>query len=535
MIETRDDVLTVILEKRAKETPDQVYLLFEGREITYKQLKDATDQMAYALIKWGIKRDSKAAIMMPNYPEYLHAWFGTFLVGSIMVPINTSLKGDGLSYIINHSDSELLIIDHIYLDQLNFILKDLENVKQIVVATHEADSDVELPEGAITFEEFLDVEPCDIPDLNLKYDDLCALVYTSGTTGLPKGVMLNHSAFAGGGFGGQDPKRSMGLMAAFVKGKCIYTCLPLFHSNAQIVTIVGALLSDGRVKLSRRFSASRLWDEIRESGSIMFNTLGAMIPIILKQPPKDNDSDNPVIFVLSAACPKECWDEFEKRFKVKLIEGYGTTEGGTLLNPPGGPKGSMGKPVPHNEVRVVDEDDNDVAPGEIGELISRPTDKKVKFIEYYKDPEATAAKTKGGWLRSGDFVYQDKDGFFWFVDRKKEALRRRGENITTLEVEMAINKHPKVMESAVIGIPSEMGEDEVMSCVVLKDGESLTPLDLTKFLEDRLAYFAIPRFIRFIDELPKTETQRTEKYRLKEDGVTEDTWDREKAGYKLKK
>jgi crotonobetaine/carnitine-CoA ligase len=240
---------------------------------------------------------------------------------------------------------------------------------------------------------------------------------------------------------------------------------------------------------------------------------------------------------LSAAAPRTIWEEFERRFDVKIVELYSQTEGGFLLNADAkaaGKVGAMGKPSAGYEVKVVDEQDREIPPGAVGELIYRPATGS-GLTEYYKNPEATAEKTRGGWMRSGDLAYQDDDGYFFFVDRKNDFMRRRGENISSFEVEKIINGHPQVLESAAYAVPSALGEDEVMVAVVLQPGAELDPLDLMQYCEAHMAYFMIPRYIRIVDAFPKTGTERTMKYQLKSQGVTLDTWDREAAGYTLRR
>jgi crotonobetaine/carnitine-CoA ligase len=265
--------------------------------------------------------------------------------------------------------------------------------------------------------------------------------------------------------------------------------------------------------------------------------LGAMIPILHKQPPRPDDHANSLRVALSAAAPRTIWEEFERRFDVKIIELYSQTEGGFLLNAnarTAGKVGAMGKPSAGFEMKVVDEQDRELPPGAVGELIYRPAAGSA-LTEYYKNPEATAEKTRGGWIRSGDLAYQDDDGYFFFVDRKNDFMRRRGENISSFEVEKIINGHPQVLESAAYAVPSELGEDEVMVAVVLQPGAELDPLDLMQYCEAHIAYFMIPRYIRIVDAFPKTATERTMKYQLKSQGVTLDTWDREAAGYTLRR
>jgi crotonobetaine/carnitine-CoA ligase len=265
-----------------------------------------------------------------------------------------------------------------------------------------------------------------------------------------------------------------------------------------------------------------------------------MIPIIMKQPEKPNDREHHVRRIFTSACPAELWEKFEKRFGVEIWEAYGAVDGGGLIimNTGNAPKGSIGKPL-GTRVRIVDEDGNDVKTGERGELITE-TRKGGKTrsdgsVEYFQNKEASDSKVKDGWIRTGDFVYADEKGFLYFVGRDSESMRRRGENVSTYEVEIEINKHPAVQESAVYGVPAELGEDDIMCSLVLVQGKSVEPPELIKSLEGNLAYFAVPRYWRFTGELPKTGTHRVIKKELQDLGVTDDTFDAEKAGVMPKK
>ncbi|RIK08626.1 MAG: ATP-dependent acyl-CoA ligase [Acidobacteria bacterium] len=503
-----------VLAEKAQEIGDKPMIEFEGTRYSYSDSHFAANRIANCLSDLGVKKGSNTAVMLPNSPEFLFSWFGAATIGSPVVPVNTALKGEGLTHILNHSESEALIVHADYWPNVEAIKDSLPALKRVISMGRAVDGQ----DGSV--EDFLKSGSTDDPGVDVSPADLMMVMYSSGTTGLPKGVVMPQGQVMGGSlllnFGGVRPD------------DVLYTCLPLFHANAAIISVWGAIGYGTRLVLGRRFSASRFWDEIRQSGATEFNALGAMIPILWKQEPKPDDADNPVRIVLSAACPKDIWRTFEERFGVQIIEFYGTVEGGLTMAGPDAPVGSIGKPLPINEMKVVDDDDNELGPGEVGELIAKPMGAG-SLVNYYKDEKATEEKTRGGWLRTGDYAYKDEDGFLWFVDRKKDVIRRRGENISSYEVEQIVNEHPSVLESAAYAIKSDVGEDDVAVAVVLQPGADFDPEGIIRHCIANMAYFQVPRYLRAVPEIDKTGTHRVRKQALRADGVTEDTWDIEES------
>jgi len=288
--------------------------------------------------------------------------------------------------------------------------------------------------------------------------------------------------------------------------------------------------------LDNKFSASRFWDRTRYYKATQFNGLGAMIPILMKQPERPDDADNPVRLVISAACPANLWEAFEKRFNLKIWEAYGAVDGGGVMifNFGNAPVGSVGKVMGETEWKLIDDEGNPVPQGEIGELVTRSPATRAGGVEYYKNPEASQKKARDGWIYSGDYFYADKNGNLFFTDRKSDSMRRRGENISSFEVESIIEKHPDVAVCAAFGVPSELGEDEVMIWVIPRQGAKLDLKDLIRHCAENMAYFMVPRYIDIVDEIPRTETLRIIKTQMKKQGVTARTWDREKEMPDLK-
>ncbi len=480
-----------------------------------------SNMIANGLLDLGVEKGEKVGLLLGNHPDYILTRFALAKSGAVLVPINTALKGESLTYIVEHSDIKTLIAGEQFWPVLNEVLADLKKVKRVIIASKEPLPDYNLKPQLYLFDHIIsDIDS--MPEVVIEPDDMAAILYTSGTTGPPKGVVFNQVT-------PMFNKRPSRYQADDV----VYTCLPLFHANALALTVQMAFDVGASVALGKKFSAANFWDETRRYGATWVSLLGAMLPILYKQPEKEDDADNPVKYVASAAAPKEIWRAFEKRFNVRLIEGYGAVDGaGALINAEGR-LGSIGKPADWCEAKVVDEKGKEVGPNKVGLLLTRIKDENYR-VTYYKDEEATKEKNKDGWVLSGDYVYYDQDGFYYFVDRQSEAIRRRGENISSWEVEKVINQHPDVLESAVFGVASELGEEEVMAIVVCQPGKKIEPLDLIKWCEDRLAYFMIPRFIEFADNIEKTGTQRAQKSALKKRGVTNKTWDVEKSGYRVK-
>jgi carnitine-CoA ligase len=345
------------------------------------------------------------------------------------------------------------------------------------------------------------------------------VLYTSGTTGPPKGVVPTRSDIG--------PLLAMWQAMDVKAGETIYTCLPLFHGNPLGLSVLGAMFLDARIAVSERFSARRFWDETRAFEAVAFNHVGAIIPILLKQPPRPDDADNPVRTVLSAGCPLQAWEPFERRFGVRIVEQFSMVDApGYLINLESR-VGSMGKPVAGCEAVILDEGGAELPDGAVGELCLRAAEGRTHY--YLNAPDATDEAYRDGWFHTGDLASRDADGFFFYAGRKKESMRRRGENVSAWEVENVVNAHPAVLSSAAHAVPSPLGEDDIKVVVVPQPGASIDPSDLVGFCEGRMATYAVPRYVEIVDAIPKTPTERPRYAELKARGVTATTWDRERA------
>jgi crotonobetaine/carnitine-CoA ligase len=525
----RKRVIHAVLERQMAKYDNRIFLYFQDQKFGYRDFDDASNRVACGLQKMGIVKGDKVAILMDNCPEFLFLWFGISKLGAIEVPLNTAHKGELFSYFLYNSDARVLVLEGRYIERVLPLLDNIPTIETVVVINPPENN---LPQHKRTVLDWISAM-----DNNGRYEkaeiiwsDPFAILYTSGTTGPSKGAVLPHNYALHMG-------ETCIKAIEYDETDCLYNALPLFHGNAQLLSFMPALMSGARTVLAERFSASSFWHDIKRYGCTEFNALGGILPILFKADPKPDDIENPLKKIFSAATPADIYKPFEERFGVRIIEGYGMSEIGLpLMNSLDDRKARRcGKILPDCQVKVVDEDGMEVGPHEPGEILVRPLKPFSMMLEYYKMPERTVEAWRNLWFHTGDSVYYDEDGYYYFVDRKKDSLRRRGENISSYEVEQVVNSHPAVLESAAVAAKSELGEDEVMICLVLKSGRTLAAPDLIRFCEKRMAYFMVPRYVRIMSQLPKTATERVKKSELRAAGITPETWDRDAAGYKIKR
>jgi crotonobetaine/carnitine-CoA ligase len=512
--------VTEALAQAVRRNPDHPFLKCEGRETTTGELQAASERVAGALIGWGVSPGDRVAVMMSNVPEFLDVWFGIVRCRAIEVPVHSAYRGPLLEHILGESGAQILFCDAEFVERL--VGLSTPDLTRVVVRQTEGARVPDLS-GAITVTDLSAIH-ADAAEVSLPESiasDVTCLLYTSGTTGPSKGVVLGHTANL------MLAQANVDLME-YTDRDVLYTAFPLFHVNAKYTSVVSTLLSGARLILDDRLSASRFWERMREEHVTSFNYLGTMLTVIAKQPPKPGDRDHGVDRCYGGAADPALWSVYQDRFGVRLHEHYGMTEIGIaiqntrLVRRPG----SIGLPAPYFEARVADPEDRECEVGEVGEIQIRPRRPDIMLREYWKRPDATIEAYRNLWFHTGDRARRDEDGFFYYVDRLKDSIRRRGENVSSFEVESVVNGVAQIVECAAYGVPSELGEDDVMVAVVMADGVELDHPALIAHCEALLAYFAVPRYVRVVDRLPKTPSERVQKFILRDQGVTEDTFDR---------
>ena len=473
---------------------------------TYDQLWANGQRVAATLDDEGMQVGDAFAIVAQNHPEFVDTMVGSSIAGTVFVPIDPRTKGKKLAYMLDFAGCRGVVIGDYAAASLLDILDDCPQLEWVWVISSHA-SQLPASFGELRVRSFTEVltrpRATDIEVRVTAADRPMQMLYTSGTTGDPKAILSPYARF---GF-----VASLGQLMGLRPGDRPYTGLSLTHANAQLITLGQTLFMGLRGVFSRRFTKSRLWDITRHYGCTMFNLLGGMTTAIYSEPLKDDDHDNPVRYVLSAGMPATIWNEFKQRFGVEIYEFYGAAEGGLTMNPPGGPSGSIGKPPASAIGRIVDENDRDCAPGEPGEIIFRNADGSCPVIAYFKNANASAAKTAGGWLRMGDIGYQDADGCYYFLFRKGGGIRHNGDFVNPAFVEKELAEHPQVDDVFVYGVPSANGvpgEKDVVAAIVPLSRANFDAADVFRWCRTRLESSFVPTYLQVLDEIPKTASEK---------------------------
>ena len=525
--------LGAVVGEAARLVPDRPAMLFGDECVTYRELEQRSNAYGNALLKLGITKGDCVSVLMENCLEMAYAWIGLGKIGALEVGINTAYRGEYLRHPIALTRSLVVIVDAALAPRVLELVPELPDLRHLVVR---GELDLGLVPGQAShviitdLRDFLHADPGPVQIAESPtYADPCAVQFTGGTTGRSKGAVMSHNMQITVARGFVDA-------AKMTSDDVVYSPLPMFHFSIKTTALLSSFLVGGTAVIDTRFSVSRTWDQVRRYGATGVNILGSMMLMLWNLPPDPRDKMLPVRFIIGVPIPAHLHHKMEERYGCRFVSVYGMSETGaqTLsgVDRPGVP-GASGKPVAHYQIKILDRDEREVPVGQVGEIVCRPLQPHVMFEGYFGDPEATAAAQKNLWMHTGDLGRFDEDGNLYFVDRLKDSIRRRGENISSVEVELTVLKHPAVVEVVAHAVPSEFTEDEVKLCVILRPDQKLIPEELMDYCVKNLPFFAVPRYIEFLDDLPRTPVGRPQKNVLRERGVTPQTWDREAVGYKV--
>ena len=517
-------VTRYLLERWAIEMPEKAFAVFQdGDSWTYAALLEKVRRLAGGLSGGGVAQGDHVAVWMFDCKEAILTFFAINYLGAVFVPLNTAYKGKVLEHVLDVSDADIMVAHGQLLDRLADI--DAARVTRLV-AVGESTAPERFTQSSYADLADSDANPPEL-DRPIQPWDTQSIIFTSGTTGPSKGVLSSYLHI----FTNAGPETWH-----FVTGEDRFLInMPIFHIGGMDVIFV-MLCRGGSIAVMDGFDTDKFWPFVRDSETTAFFLLGVMATFLLKQPPSPEDRNHSVRVAFMVPLTETCV-EFYERFGIDVYTIFNMTEiSSPIVSEPNPTKrGTCGKKRDGVDVRLVDENDCEVPLGEIGEMIVRTDRPWGMNSGYYKNPKATAEAWRNGWFHTGDCFRQDEDGYFYFVDRMKDAMRRRGENISSFEVEAEVVAYAAVREAAAYAVPSEVGEDEVMIAVAPVDGQHIDERELIEFLGERMAYFMVPRFVRVLDELPKTPSSKVMKHVLREQGVTGDTWDREAHDIRFKR
>jgi crotonobetaine/carnitine-CoA ligase len=524
-----DEERTVIdlLHARLEADPDGEYLDVTGTKLTAGSVADSGGRLASVLHDLGVEPGDRVATLVENSPEAVLAWWGIVLAGAVAVPINTAYKGEYLRHQLADSGSKVLLVEPSLLERADRVAGEVAALAHVVVLGDDPWHD-RLASAAVA------ATP------SVRPSDLATFVYTGGTTGPSKGCMLSHRYH-------EVLSRQIGICWRRTADDVVWTPLPMFHFNALVTAVLGALVYGGRAAIAHRFSVSSFWPEMNRTGATVTSTLGTMAYLLAhdvdrpEMPRSGAPEANTTLRLIGAApLPVEVDSILKERFAVDTFSGaYGTTEASLVSWQP---MGVQNKPNAagvindeHFDVRIFDDDDHELPRGTDGEIVLRPKRPHTMFEGYWGRPEATVAASRNWWYHTGDIGRIDDEGFLFFVDRKADYLRRRGENISSFEVERILMSHGALADVAVHAVPSPLTEDDLKVTATVKEGASVTEEELFRWCIDELPYFALPRYIEFRAELPRSPVGRVLKRELRDEGVTAATWDVEASGITYEK
>lgn len=519
---THGMTVDAVFRERLAATPDAEFVRCAGDWMTFAELDERSDRLATGLAALGIGRGDMVATILPNRIETVEILLAVAKLGAVQVPLNYWLKGAFLEYQLGDCGAQVLIADGPGHEAAKDLLGST-GIRHTVVVD-------DPPPGTTPYEELFTERRTHEP--SSEPSDLLAIMYTSGTTAAAKGCMLSTGYYVNVG-------RQYGMRGWVVPGDRMHTGFPMFHTSGQMVAFMSALVNDATISIADQFHATTFMRDAAEVGATMLVGVGVMGNMILAQPPHPDDGRHPFRLACWVPMAEAQQLEFERRFNTPVVaEGYGQTECVPITNsaPLGKRKrDTSGLISPLLEVAIVDDDDHEVPLGEAGEIVVRPKVPHAMYSGYWNKPDVTISTWRNLWHHTGDYGRMDADGFVTFVDRKKDIIRRRGENVSALALETVIRGLPGVADVAVSPVPAELGDEEIKASIVLEDGAEITPEAFVDFLHDKVAYFAMPRYVDIRDALPVNALSRVMKHVLREEGVTEAMWDLEAMGLRVGK
>lgn len=530
--DNQNRLLPKMLTLQAQQAGGTEFLITDERRLTFAEAEQVANSIAAGLQELGVKKGDRVAFFLDNGWEPVLIALAVNKLGAIWVPINTDYKGSWLSDTILRSRCSVLITETALQDRLADVIGQLPNIQWIIKGNS---SEFKL-KNAVSFDALCDHTPL-LPNYDgMSYGDTCAILWTSGTTGKSKGVLQSHNSWI------RPIAEAASIYFNSREGDVIYNVLPLYNSGAWITAIFRALYEGIPVVIEKRFSVTTFWDRIRQFKATQSFTLGAMHMFLWNSPAQPNDRDHTLRLLQAVPMPEQLREPFSQRFGVELLPmGLGQSEALVIFTPAHHmgkiPFASLGHPLPDMEIALLDDDGKPVAEGEVGEICLKCLKPHIIFNGYFDDPAATAEAWQGDWYHTGD-MGKFAGGTYWFVDRKKDALRYAGRNISSMEVEMMFRKHPAVKDVAAYGIPSKLsqGESELAVQIVLKpEAPKPTYEEVAAFINDNAPYYFVPQYMEFVETLPYTPTNKVQKFRLRDQGVGPNTWVLKNSGYKVKR
>jgi crotonobetaine/carnitine-CoA ligase len=528
-----DRTFPLILRQQAQQNGDTDFLVTESTRISFAQADEITDCLATGLQGVGVGQGDIVSLFLGNRPEMVLLALAINKLGAIWTPINGDYKGAWLLENLQMSRSKILVTDDQYQDRIAEIEEQL-GVDAIVLL---GDMEASALKSPVDYQQLLDPQPAVLDYTGLHYGDNCSILWTSGTTGKSKGVLQSYNCWI------RPIVSGCSLQYNSQPGDSIYCVLPLFHTAAWITSVYRALIEGISCVIEPRFSVTNFWERIQHFGATQTFLLGAMGAFLLNAPEHDDDRDTPLRLAQIVPLAPNQWPIFEQRFGLKLIRtGLGQSECQLIMtqleNREDVPVYALGFPVDDTTIHLLDDDGIEVAIGEVGEICIKPLQPYVLFNGYFDNPEATAEAYFGDYYRTGDLARKDPaSGAYFYADRKKDALRFAGRNISTLEVESIVRRYPAVQDVAGFGIPSAEveSEQELKLNIVLKKGSSDTAEAICEFINDNAPHFFVPRYLEFVESLPYTPTNKVQKFKLRDQGVNEHTWDLKNSDYVVRK